>query len=124
MNVCIFSGRITRDAETKQVREDLSITSFSIAVDSGYGERKRTDFINVKAFKKDALAPHLLKGKAVAVHGEYQEEKWEKDGEKKSRVVILANHIEFQQGTTGQGQPAPTATTGRQDMNEMDACPF
>ena len=73
MNICCFSGRLTRDAETKQIRDDLSITSFSLAVDCGFGEKKRTEFITVKAFKKDALAPHLTKGKAVAVHGEYQE---------------------------------------------------
>ncbi|HSW65239.1 MAG TPA: single-stranded DNA-binding protein [Dissulfurispiraceae bacterium] len=125
MNLCIFSGRITRDAETKQIRDDLSITSFSIAVDSGYGERKRTDFINVKAFKKDALAPHLLKGKAVAVHGEYQEEKWEKDGEKKSRVVILANHIEFQQGgNVGAAQQAASSGHEKYLGGGMDDAPF
>lgn len=69
MNICCFSGRITRDAETKQIRDDLSITSFSLAVDCGFGEKKRTEFINVKAFRKDELAPHLTKGKAVAGHG-------------------------------------------------------
>lgn len=125
MNICCFSGRLTRDAETKHIRDDLSITSFSLAVDCGFGDKKRTEFINVKAFKKDALAPHLTKGKAIAVHGEYQEEKWEKDGQTHRRVVILANHIEFQQGggkSDGQQQPA-----GQQPYNatdEMDSAPF
>lgn len=129
MNVCIFSGRLTRDAETKTIRDDLSITSFSIAVDVGFGDKKRTEFINVKAFRKDALAPYLLKGKAVLVNGEYQTESWEKEGQKHSKVVILANQIEFQQGSPGgqaqtQAPPAQPEYTGRQDMNHIDEAPF
>ena len=137
MNLCCFSGRITRDAETKIIRDDMSITSFSIAVDTGFGERKRTEFINVKAFKKDALAPYLTKGKPVLVAGEYQEEKWEKDGQKHSRVVILARDIEFQQGDRGQQQAAPQVSKHPQynadedlgpafpsEPGGMDECPF
>lgn len=124
MNNCTFSGRLTRDCEVKMIRDDLSITSFSLAVDCGFGDKKRTEFVNVKAFKKDALAPYLLKGKPVMVAGEYQEERWEKDGEKKSRVVILARDIEFQQGDKG-GQAAPQdAAPGRPEHTDMGDCPF
>lgn len=129
MNVCYFSGRLVRDAEVKMIRDDLSITSFTIANDSGFGDKKRTEFISVKAFKKDALAPYLVKGKPVLVAGEYQEEKWEKDGEKKSRVVILARDIEFQQGDKGQQQASPQDAGGRQEYlgggsAGMDDAPF
>ena len=125
MNHCCFSGRITRDAETKALRDDMSITSFTIAVDTGFGDKKRTEFISVKAFKKDALAPYLLKGKPVMVAGEYQEEKWEKDGQKHSRVVILARDIEFQQGDKRDGQPAPQQSAQPYNANaDMDDAPF
>ena len=125
MNHCCFSGRITRDAETKIIRDDLSITSFSIAVDTGFGEKKRTEFVNVKAFKKDALATYLVKGKAVLVAGEYQEEKWEKDGQKHSRVVILARDIEFQQGGNI-GAAQQEQYTGRKEYtaDDMGEAPF
>ena len=124
MNLCIFSGRITKDAETRHTNNGTAITSFSLAVDSGFGDRKRTDFINCKAFKREALGAHLTKGKPVMVSGEYQEEKWEKDGQKHSRVVILCRDIDFQQGDKGNGAAAPQ-TSGRQDMTEMDSdCPF
>lgn len=124
MNVCIFSGRITKDAETSVANNGTTITSFTLAVDSGFGDRKRTDFIFCKAFKREALSSHLVKGKPVMVSGEYQEEKWEKDGQKHSRVVILCRDIDFQQGDKGNGAAAPQ-TSGRQDMTEMDSdCPF
>ena len=124
MNVCIFSGRITKDAETRVANNGTAITSFSLAVDSGFGDRKRTDFINCKVFKREALGAHLTKGKPVMVSGEYQEEKWEKDGQKHSRVVILCRDIDFQQGDKGNGAAAPQPS-GRQDMTEMDDnCPF
>jgi single-stranded DNA-binding protein len=95
-----------------------------LAVDSGYGDKKRTEFISCKAFKKDAIAPYLTKGKAVLVQGEYQEEKWEKDGEKKSRPGWIINHIEFQQGDKGEAAPMQPAGKVRADMDEMDGAPF
>ena len=120
MNVCIFSGRITKDAETRVANNGTAITSFTLAVDSGFGDRKRTDFIACKAFKREALGAHLTKGKPVMVSGEYQEEKWEKDGQKHSRVVILCRDIEFQQGDKGQAAP----TGGRKQMEDLDESPF
>ena len=119
MNLCIFSGRITKDAETRHANNGTAITSFTLAVDSGFGERKRTDFISCKAFKREAIAQYLTKGNPIMVSGEYQEEKWEKDGQKHSRVVILCRDIDFQQGDRGQQQPAQEYT-GRQEYSAAD----
>jgi single-strand DNA-binding protein len=124
MNVCIFSGRITKDAETRTTTTGTSITSFSIAVDSGFGDKKRTDFINVKAFKRDNLTQYLTKGKPVMVSGELQIEKWtDKSGVEKTGVTIIARDIDFQQGDKGQAAPAQSAK-GRKEHVDMGDAPF
>ena len=125
MNICTFSGRLTRDCESRTANSGMLISSFSIAVDGGFGEHKRTDFINCKFFKRDGLVPHLTKGKPVTVSGELQTEKWtDKSGNERTGFSIICRDIEFQQGDKGNGAAAPQ-TSGRQDMTEMDSdCPF
>ena len=125
MNLSTFSGRLVRDAELKTL-PTTTILNFTLAVDCGFGDKKRTEFISCKAFKKDAIAPYLTKGKPVLVHGEYQEEKWEKDGVKHSRPGWIVNHIEFQQGDKGEAAPMQPAGKTRKeyDADDMGDAPF
>ncbi|MDY0227253.1 MAG: single-stranded DNA-binding protein [Desulfomicrobium apsheronum] len=118
MNVCTFSGRLTRDCEVRTTQSGTTISSFSIAVDGGFGEHKRTDFINC-IFKREGLGPHLTKGKPVMVSGELQTEKWtDKSGNERTGFSIICRDIDFQQGDRGQQQAAPQEQyTGRKDMD-------
>lgn len=103
MNVCIFSGRLTRDAETKYAQSGTAVSKFSIAVDSGFGDYKRTDFINCTLFKRENLAQYLTKGKPVILSGELQTEKWQdKDGNQKTGFSIIVRDIDFQTGDSAQ----------------------
>lgn len=109
MNVCHFSGRLTRDAETRFTQGGTAVTTFSLAVDSGYGEHKRTDFLRCKLFKRDTLGSHLTKGKPVIVTGEYCEQKWtDQQGQERRMVEIIVRDLDFQHG-----QPASEPATGR-----------
>lgn len=131
MNICTFSGRITRDCEAFTTQGGTTIGKFSISVDSGFGEHKRADFVNCKFFKRDGLVPHLTKGKPVIVSGELQTEKWtDKQGVEKTGFSIICRDIDFQQGDRGQQQPAAQPEyTGRQEYAGggsagMDDAPF
>ena len=128
MNVCTFSGRLTRDCEVRTTLSGTTISSFSIAVDGGFGEHKRTDFINCKFFKREGLGPHLTKGKPVIVSGELQTEKWTgKDGVERTGFSIICRDIDFQVGDKrdGQGgQPAPQHPAQYSANNDMEDLPF
>ena len=65
-----FTGRLGRNAELRTAR-DTEVCGFSVATDIGYGERKRTFWIECAIFgeRGQKLAPHLLKGKMVAIQG-------------------------------------------------------
>lgn len=128
MNVCTFSGRLTRDCEVRTTLSGTTISSFSIAVDGGFGEHKRTDFINCKFFKREGLGPHLTKGKPVIVSGELQTDKWTgKDGVERTGFSIICRDIDFQAGDKRQdGQPQSTGQTQAQynANNDMGDVPF
>ena len=70
MNICTFSGRIVADATSRMTANGTSVCTFRIAVDAGFGEHKRTDFINCVLWKRESLVPHLSKGKPVMISGE------------------------------------------------------
>jgi len=89
-------GRWTSDPEIIQAKNGTEILNASIAVSDPFN-KDHTDFIDVKAFKRTALNTHQYtsKGSKVAVVGKLQQERWEKDGQKRSRHVVIANQIVF-----------------------------
>lgn len=107
MNICIFSGRLTKDAETRYTQSGKCVCSFGLAVDTGFGDNKKTVFLNCSVWNKEALAQYLTKGKPVIVHGEYTEREWQaQDGSQRKTAEIVVRDIEFQQGQPkGDGQP-------------------
>jgi single-strand DNA-binding protein len=94
-----IDGNLTRDSETKYTQGGLAILTLSIAVNrsvkEGDGWKQEASFFDVKAFGKLAeWRSGLLKGQAVTVSGELRQERWEKDGQKQSKVVIVADHLD------------------------------
>lgn len=122
MNVCIFSGRLTRDAETRHTNSGTAVSSFTIAVDSGFGEHKRTDFIDCILWKREALAVHLTKGKPIMVSGELSLRKWQdKEGNNRISTEIICRDVDFQQG---EGKRAENQQPAEVGLNDDDLIPF
>lgn len=71
MNIAIITGRTTKDFEAYTSKNGMSIAKNNIAVDSGFGENKRTDFIPITAFGKtaDFCTQYVSKGDLIEVRG-------------------------------------------------------
>ena len=115
MNIAHFSGRITADATTRYTQSGTPVSNFTLAVDSGFGEYKRTDFIKCVLWKRENLVQYLTKGKAIVVTAELQNRKYQdKDGNNRQSTEFIVRDLEFQQGDPkgdlkggGQRQPQP-----------------
>ena len=100
MNKAILIGRLTRDPELRTASNDISVTSFTIAVDRNFNNQqgeKETDFIPVVAWRKlaDTCAKYLAKGRLVAVSGRMQVRSYEgKDG-KRYITEVVADEVQF-----------------------------
>lgn len=101
MNTVCLIGNLTRDPEVRYTQAGMPITSFGIAFN---GRRKEGDqwvdhphFFDVKAWGErfERLAEHLAKGSKVGITGTLEQERWEKDGQNRSKVVINARDITF-----------------------------
>lgn len=83
-NVCTFTGRITKDAESKMVGE-AEVGRYSIAVN---GRKDKTMFLDCDHWRIGGVLEYLTKGTQVCVTGELDQQSWEKDGQKKTKMVL------------------------------------
>ncbi|MDC7225643.1 MAG: single-stranded DNA-binding protein [Spirochaetales bacterium] len=108
VNYVIIIGRLTRDAELKYTNSGLAVSSFSLAVNrrkrSGDNWEDEVSFFDLALFGKraESLNQYLTKGQQVAVEGSLTQDRWEQDGQKRSKVKIIANNIQLL-GGRGQG---------------------
>jgi single-strand DNA-binding protein len=98
LNKVVLIGRICTDIELKYTAAGSAVTNFRLAVDRQFkneaGE-KETDFIDIVAWKQQAefAATYLGKGRLIAVDGRLQVRDYEKDGQKRKAVEIVANDV-------------------------------
>ena len=98
MNLCVLKGRLTQDVNLKYTPNGVPVFNNGIAVDDGYGEKKRTNFFNLVAYKKTAelAGQYLSKGSLVLISGRLQSRNWEaKDGTKRTTIEVVVNNLEF-----------------------------
>lgn len=97
INNVVITGRLTRDAELRTTQNGKSVVSFTVANDTGFGDYKRTNFINVVAWGKTAefVANYFKKGSAIGICGQVQTRDYEKDGHKVYVTEIVATEVHF-----------------------------
>lgn len=99
MNKVQLIGNLTRDPETRYStgENQTAICRFSIAINTGYGEKQRTDYPQIVVFGKQAEScdRYLKKGNKVAISGRIQTGSYEKDGQKIYTTEVVAEQVEF-----------------------------
>ncbi len=96
LNVVALVGNVTRDPELRNVGEKkTAVTSVGLAV-NGFNQDE-VSFVDVTLWGKQAefAVEYAKKGKKVAVNGRLRQESWEKDGEKRSKLVVVAENIQL-----------------------------
>ena len=104
INQVSITGNLTRDPELRATQGGTAVLSFGIAVNdrrknaSGQWEDV-PNFFECVTFgnRATALSDILTKGMKVAIAGKLHYSSWEKDGQKHSKVDIIANEIELMQ---------------------------
>lgn len=105
VNQVILLGNLTRDPELRQIPSGQSVCSFSLALNRAYKDQsgewqEATDFIDVVAWGPlgERVSQYLTKGRRCLVQGRLQSRSWEQDGQKRSKVEVLANDVTFLDG--------------------------
>ena len=127
LSVAVLVGRLTRDAELKYTNSGQAICHFSGATSS---RRKKGDqwvdessFWDVDLWGKqgESLNQYLTKGKLVAVEGTMRQDRWEQDGQTRTKVLISANTVQLLgggQGGSSYQQGGASGQGGQQGSNQ------
>lgn len=112
MNTWIGSGRLTKDPAVKYTQNGKAVCNFTLAVDDGWGEQKKTYFIPVTCWEKlaEACGNNLAKGQKVAVMGTLTQRTYEQNGEKKNIIEVVAREVDF--GAKPRGAEAGATSGG------------
>ena len=109
VNKWIGIGRLTRDAELKYTAGGTAVSKLGIAVNKrvkkGDEWTEQASFFDVTLWGKmaEGLNQYLVKGKQIAIEGELEQERWEKDGQTHSKVTITASNVQLLGGGQGSG---------------------
>lgn len=120
MNKVILKGRLTANPELKKTPNDISVTTFTVAVNRKF-DREKADFINCEAWRNTAefVSKYFAKGKEILVIGELHIDKSERDGSAVYFTKVVADEVEFCGNKADAADPKPT--TNNSNMEELDA---
>jgi len=126
INSVVLCGRVTRDADVRYTNGGMAVSEISVAVNryAGKGKQDEVSFIECTVWGKQAesLCQYLTKGRQVVVQGELKQERWEKDGQKQSRVTIIVNHLQLMGGKQTH-EERPQSTQYQKPRNNAPVAP-
>ena len=118
LNHVIEIGRLTRDISERDFAYTTGGTArlnLSIAVNRSVKKNgawtDSVSYFDVTIWGKTAenIKAYLHKGKQIAIDGYLDQQRWEKDGVKYSKVVIIADNVQLLGGNENGQQSAPQA---------------
>lgn len=130
-NKVLLMGNLTRDPELRYTASGSALATFGLAVSrkykSGDDWKDEVCFVDITVWAKQAenCAEYLSKGSPVFIEGRLNFSTWETDGQKRSKLDVVANVVQF----LSRG-PAPVKGAGtdyppeKQPPNDKDDIPF
>ena len=97
-NKVVLIGRLTKDPDSRMTASGIPLTRFTLAIDrSGGRENKVTDFLNIVTWRRTAeiASQFLKKGKLIAIEGSLRIDTYEKNGQIREWVEVVADNLQM-----------------------------
>lgn len=126
VNSVVLVGRLTRDAELKYTQGGMAICRFSLAINrrrkNGEEWVEEANYFDIVLWGKagETINQYLTKGKQVAIEGELRQNRWEQDGQARSKVEIFANNVQLLGGGAGERSSSGPRNYGQQASSSGD----
>ena len=103
INRVMISGNLTRDAEIRSTQSGMAILGFGVAVNDRRKNQHTGEwedwpnFVDCTMFgiRGEKLQPYLVKGTKVAIEGKLRYSSWETDGQRRSKLSVIVDDLEF-----------------------------
>ncbi len=126
-NQVTLMGNLTRDPELRSTPNGQSVCNFGLALNRSYKNAEgewveATDFVDIVAWGPlgERVAQYLTKGRPALVAGRLQSRSWEQDGQKRSKLEVVAQDVTFLGGASGAGGGAPASQDAPADDSGAD----
>ena len=111
INRVYVTGNLTRDPELRATQSGSQVLSFGIAVNDRRKNQQTGEwedypnFVDCTMFgtRAEKIASYLAKGSKVAIEGKLRYSSWERDGERRSKLEVIVDEIEFMSRRDEQG---------------------
>jgi len=109
-NKVLLMGNLTRDPEVRYTPKGTAVGDLGLAINDSYKAQDGTikevvTYVDIEVWGRQAetCKQYLTKGRPVFVEGQLKLDQWEQDGQKKSRLKVRADRVQFLGG--GPGRP-------------------
>ncbi len=115
LNSVLLEGHLTRDPELRYTSKGTAVCSFSIGCNRSYKQdeqrQQEVSFFDITTWSRlaEICAEYLVKGRGVRVVGRLKQERWEDDGQRRSKIAVIAEHVEFKPPRREEAESAPEA---------------
>ena len=103
INRVIITGNLTRDPDLRSTASGMPVLGFGVAVNDRRKNQQTGEwedypnFIDCTMFgaRAQSVSRFLQKGSKVAIEGKLRWSQWERDGQKRSKIEVIVDEIEF-----------------------------
>ena len=126
INRVIISGNLTRDPELRSTASGLPVLGFGVAVNDRRKNQQTGEwedypnFIDCTMFgaRAESLSRFLSKGTKVSIEGKLRWSQWEREGQKRSKIEVIVDELEFMSRPKGGEEVAPSTVDPVVDATE------
>ena len=97
LNQIVLQGRLVADPEMRQTQNNVSVTTFTLAVNRDHN-KEETDFVSCVAWRQTAefISKYFQKGQLMLAKGSLQSRKWtDKDNNKRINWDVVVDNVYF-----------------------------
>lgn len=137
LNSVLLEGNLTRDPELKYTPKGTAVCTFAIAVNRWFKSdadepTEEVSYFDVQCWSRlaEVCAEYLKKGRGVRVVSRLKQDRWTTpEGESRSRVYVVTEHVEFKPERKGASRDEPVtpeadAQTAEHAHDELGDVPF
>lgn len=127
INNVVLVGNTTRDSEVKYVGSGTAVVNTSLALNRKYKDQEEVTFVDVVFFGKlaEIVGEYVTKGQQIAVTGRLKQETWETEGQKRSKLVVVAENMQMLSSKKGEAVASKANSEAAASTNaDPDSVPF
>lgn len=108
-NRVILVGNLTRDVELRYTKSNMAVTDIAIAVNERVKRNEQwvdeVHFFDITLWGRlaEIAGEYLSKGSSVLIEGKLKLDRWEQDGQKRSKIKIVGERMQMLGGRNGGG---------------------